>query len=247
MPLSNLKLNTISLLASAIALNILTIIIPLPPAQASLYRSTNGGTEIRMPERNATRVDRLGSYSTRIGNQTWNGSFKVNVDGGLNNLLHRGTFEDSPAGNSQIKCTGTIEMNRQSLGRTPGLTMTVVWTTTGGNQCPSIGKTFRMVLPEALPVANAQGDYRQAWGRWQVVSADGKLNCRATPNGTVIHTFKQGEEIVLDGRLNPTITINNGRPWLYVPYVGYPYSEANYKPCYVRANSQYISPNSLSF
>lgn len=53
------------------------------PAQASLYRSTNGKTEFRITEWNATRVDRPGSYTTRVGNQTWNGSFKVNVDGGL--------------------------------------------------------------------------------------------------------------------------------------------------------------------
>lgn len=63
----------------------------------------------------------------------------------------------------------------------------------------------------------------------------------------MVHTFRQGKEIFINGRLNPTISINNGRPWLYVPYLGYPYGEPHDKPCYIRANSQYIAPSSLSF
>jgi hypothetical protein len=222
-------------------------LIPIVPAQASLYRSTNGKTEFRITEWNATRVDRPGSYTTRVGNQTWNGSFKVNVDGGPTNMSYSGTFEDSPAGNTQIKCTGTIGMVRQSITSIRGMDLAIYWDVTGGNQCPSIGKKFTMKIPEALPVADKRGDYNQSWGRWQVISEDGKLNCRATPNGTVVHILNSGHEIFFDGRFEATITMSNGSPWLYVPYLRHPYTEATSKPCYVRANARYVDPLSIGF
>ncbi|MGB8702335.1 MAG: hypothetical protein WCD18_23200 [Thermosynechococcaceae cyanobacterium] len=221
--------------------------IAIAPAQASLYRSTSGNTELRIAEWHATRSDRPGSYTTHIGNQTWNGSLQVKAEGGPTNLMYQGTFADSPMGNTQIQCTGAIAMNRRAIGAVRGMDLEVRWTVTGGNQCPAIGKTFAMTLPEALPVADNRGDYTQSWGRWQVTSADGKLNCRATPNGTVIHTFRRGDEIFLDGRLGQTISLHKGSPWMYVPYLSYPYSDANYKPCYVRANVNYIEPLSIGF
>jgi hypothetical protein len=73
MQLTHTKFTTIALPTGAIA---------IAPAQTSLYRSTSGKTELRIAEGNATRVDRPGSYTTRIGNQTWNGSLKVKADGG---------------------------------------------------------------------------------------------------------------------------------------------------------------------
>lgn len=243
MQVTPMQVTPIALLMGAIATSTLAI----APAPASLYRSTSGKTELRISEWNATRVDRPGSYTTHIGDQTWNGSLKVNVEGSSTNLFYQGTFEDSPLRNSRIKCTGTIAMNRREIDARRGMNLAVSWTVTGGNQCPAIGQTFTMTLPEALPVASDRGDYIQSWGRWQVVSADGQLNCRATPNGNVLHTFKRGDEIFLDGRLGDTISMHNGSPWMYVPYLGYPYRDANYKPCYVRANVQYIAPLSIGF
>ncbi len=61
-----MKFTTIVLLTGAIA----ACTIAAAPAQASLYRSPSGRTEMRIAEWNTTRVDRPGSYTTRVGNQT---------------------------------------------------------------------------------------------------------------------------------------------------------------------------------
>ena len=78
-------------------------------------------------------------------------------------------------------------------------------------------------------------------------SADGKLNCREKPNGKIVRVLKTNDIIFLDGRLGNTISFSNGNTWLYAPYIGESYSQNNYKPCYVRASSSYITPSSLPF
>ncbi len=238
----------ISLLAILVTLTTVGT-IATSPAQASVYRSASGNTELRLSERTEKTV---GSYSTKIGGTTWNGAIEIpssrETGGYPGGYRYKGTFTDSPATKIAIQCTGDLEMIRKTVGRSTQLSMTMTWTVKGGKNCPTIGKTFTMSLLEALPKADRNGDYNQSWGLWRVSAADGQLNCRANPNGKVVHTFKTGDEIFLDGRLGETISRpNNGSAWMYVPYTARPYTESNYKPCFVRANSQYITPLSLPF
>lgn len=241
-----MTLRFLSSIAAFITLSALGGILAAAPAQASLYRSQSGNTELRIAERSDNKV---GSYSTQISGTQWNGSINIPhskfTGGHPGGFRYKGTFIDSPVNNSSIQCTGDLDMNRQAVGRSTQLRMSMNWTVRGGKNCPSVGRSFTMTLLEAIPKADRNGDYTQSWGLWQVTATDGKLNCRATANGKVIHTFKSGDEIFLDGRLGETISPFNGAPWMYVPYLARPYTNANYKPCYVRANSQYITPLSL--
>jgi len=68
----------------------------------------------------------------------------------------------------------------------------VTWKEKAGENCPSIGKTFKVNLAEPLPRPNASGDYTSSnantwltetagsgtWPTWRVRSRDGELNCR---------------------------------------------------------------------
>jgi hypothetical protein len=233
--------------AITLSLSLGLAITMIAPAQASLYRSANGNTELRIAERNVKIDNHPGSYTTIVNGQTWIGSFMAMGEGTPGTYLYNASFEDSLVGKPNIKCTGRITMRRQPSGRTNAFTMEVTWNVMGGNRCPSIGQNFQMTLSEVLPKPNSKGDYTTSWGRWQVASSDGKLNCRAKANGKVIHTFQAGDEIFLDGRLGDTMNQVNGDSWMYVPHLSYPYTDANYKPCYVRANRQYIQPLPIAF
>jgi hypothetical protein len=71
------------------------------------------------------------------------------------------------------------------------------------------------------------------WPTWQIVSSDGELNCRATPNGRVLKVYFANRDRVqaeLRGG-NAFTTTSNGSPWMLTR-----------DRCYVRANSRYIQP-----
>jgi hypothetical protein len=98
-----------------------------------------------------------------------------------------------------------------------------------------------------LPNPNRSGDFtaRNAntflsetsgmvtWPTWRVVSSDGELNCRQSPNGRVVRVYLNNRDIVraeLRGG-NAFVAASNGSPWMLTR-----------DRCYVRANSQYIRP-----
>lgn len=98
-----------------------------------------------------------------------------------------------------------------------------------------------------LPRPNRQGDFNSrnantylsetngmvTWPTWRVVSSDGELNCRATPNGKVTRVYVVRRDRVraeLRGA-NAFVAASNGSPWMLTR-----------DRCYVRANSQYIQP-----
>lgn len=98
-----------------------------------------------------------------------------------------------------------------------------------------------------LPSANRRGDFTPqnantflsetngmvTWPTWRVVSSDGELNCRQTPNGRIVRVYLNQRDIVraeLRGG-NAFVTASNGSPWMLTR-----------DRCYVRANSQYIRP-----
>lgn len=239
-------MNNSKIALSGLVLSAMTMTLA-SPAQASLYRSASGSTQLGIIERNVSAEKHTGSYVTVMGGQTWNGSFKAIGEGILGSYLYQGEFEDSPAGKPNVKCTGTIQMSRRPLGRSATMSLETTWNVMGGTQCPSIGKMFKLTLIESLPKANAKGDYTEGWGRWKVTSTDGKLNCRATPNGKILLTFQGTDTITIDGRAGGPFTRLNGDSWMYLAYPRYPATDADFKPCYVRANSQYIQPLSIGF
>jgi hypothetical protein len=224
----------------AIALTTTFLGVAAQTAHASNY--SNASTDLNLQERvNSNR----GFYTTTVAGAQWAGSIKItSQQGAAGHYYYKGTFQDSPVGEARVPessrttCTGDIDLVRTSNGRGPAMTMGVTWKVTGGKKCNTIGKTFKLQLPEALPQADANGDYRNIWSRWRVVAADG-LNCRSQPNGAVVFGYKTGDEIFLDGRLGAEITRSNGASWM-----------ATHKPgqfCYVRANSRYIQPVSVPF
>lgn len=98
-----------------------------------------------------------------------------------------------------------------------------------------------------LPRPNHRGDFtsknantylsetngRVTWPTWRVVSSDGELNCRETPNGRVSRVYFNHRDRVraeLRGG-NAFVITTNGSPWMLTR-----------DRCYVRANSQYIRP-----
>ncbi|MEG4285616.1 hypothetical protein QUB68_21035 [Microcoleus sp. A006_D1] len=114
----------------------------------------------------------------------------------------------------------------------------------GGENCPSIGQTFKVNLVEPLPRANASGDYTSSnantwlsqtagsvtWPAWRVSSRDGELNCRQTPNGGIQRVYRANRDtIYAELRGGNAIMIADDQPWLLT-----------IQGCYVRANSQYI-------
>lgn len=96
------------------------------------------------------------------------------------------------------------------------------------------------------PRPNRQGDFTAAnantylsetnglvtWLHWRVVSQDGELNCRATPNGTIRRVYRTNRDrITAETRGANAIVLSNGSPWMLTR-----------DRCYVRANSRYIQP-----
>ena len=226
------------------------------PASASDYASTSKATTLRLDEKNMGSTD---FYSTLINGRTWQGEIKVDrreespltLPPGEGVRIYYGTFRDNPDRlvttiDGKWKCTGTIKMTRvmgsQSRAK-PGAELRVQWQVTGGNQCPNMGKSYNLSLAESLPPVNSKGDYLESWQRWRVVSADGELNCRQTPNGKIVRVFKSNQdEIVPEGRSGNAITTYfNGDPWLSIPAS----LKAGTQACYVRANSRFIQPISV--
>lgn len=99
----------------------------------------------------------------------------------------------------------------------------------------------------SLPRSNRRGDFtpanantfvsetngRVTWPYWRVVSSDGELNCRQTPNGRIVRVYLNHRDRVqaeLRGG-NAFVAATNGAPWLLTR-----------DRCYVRANTQYIQP-----
>lgn len=71
------------------------------------------------------------------------------------------------------------------------------------------------------------------WPDWQVVSSDGELNWRQTPNGRILRVyFNNHDRVHAELRSgNAFVSASNGSPWMLTR-----------DRCYVRANVPYIRP-----
>lgn len=213
-------------------------------AAAAVYTTPTGQTRFVL---DLSRGQPSVEYITRIQGRNWIGMAKVSgvpvPESGVSR--YQGTFQDMQTGpGARLTCTGTIDI----INNLPAQSFSVTWKITGGNSCPSVGQTVRLNLIDAVPRPDARGDFTPAivnqwnggtqettWRAWRVVSSDGSLNCRTTPNGAVKVAYKTGQSIrALIDRSGLATTTLNGAPWLKTT-----------DNCFVRANARFIQPTNL--
>ncbi|MBD1827850.1 hypothetical protein NDI47_20570 [Microcoleus vaginatus GB1-A2] len=217
-------------------------------ASATTYVNPNGKTTLNLLEKGNNRS---GFYLTKVGNREFFGNIQITrSEGAAGSYYYNGTFKDSAIGpGRKIVCSGDIAIVRRQVGRSSQLGAEVTWKVKAGENCPSIGQTFKVNLVEALPRPNASGDYTSSnantwssqtngfvtWPAWRVTSRDGQLNCRKTANGAIQQVYRADRDTVAaELRGANAITMANGQPWLLTR-----------QGCYVRANSQYVQPVSM--
>ncbi|MEG3860602.1 hypothetical protein [Microcoleus sp. herbarium12] len=217
-------------------------------ASATTYINPNGKTTLSLSEK---KDNPSGFYLTKVGDRDFFGNIKITrSDGGLGSYHYNGTFNDRAIGSGRkIVCSGDIAIVRRAIGRSDQLGAEVTWKVKGGENCASVGKTFKVNLVEPLPRPNGSGNYTSSnantwltetagsvtWPGWRVTSRDGELNCRQTPNGAIKQVYRADRDtIAAELRGGNAISVANGEPWLLTR-----------QGCYVRANSQYMQPVSL--
>lgn len=217
-------------------------------ASATTYiNATTGKTTLNLSEKANTP---RGFYFTQVGNRKFFGDIQITrSEGAAGSYYYNGTFNDRALGpGRKIVCSGEIAIVRRA-GTSKQLGAEVTWKVKGGENCASIGQTFKVNLVEPLPGPNASGNYSSSnantwssetsgsvtWPAWRVTSRDGELNCRQTPNGAIKRVYRADRDtIYAELRGGSAISVANGEPWLLTR-----------QGCYVRANSQYIEPVSL--
>lgn len=234
-------------------LSLTTSLNLLPAAFASSYQSSSGKTTVVLEEGSTSgNSPRRGFYFTESAGRQWAGNITIsNTSAGAGHTFYSGTFTDRTTGpGTNLTCTGNIRISRQQPGVSARVGAQATWQITGGAGCPSIGQTFTVSLQETLPRPDRNGNFTApnsntfmsetngtvTWQGWRVVSADGQLNCRETPNGTIKQVFRSGDQILADTRAGDAFTIANGNPWLRTR-----------NGCFVRANSQFIQPVSATY
>ncbi len=217
-------------------------------ASATTYINPTGKTTLNLSEK---ANNPSGFYFTKVGGREFLGKIQITrSEGALGSYYYNGTFRDTTIGPGRtIVCSGEIAIVRRPIGRSVQLGAQVTWKVKGGQNCASVGQTFKVNLVEPLPRANASGDYTSSntntwlsqtagsvsWPAWRVTSRDGELNCRQTPNGAIQQVYRaDGAPIAAELRAGNAILMANNSPWLLTR-----------QGCYVRANSQYIQPVSL--
>ncbi|GAX34924.1 SH3 domain-containing protein [Nodularia sp. NIES-3585] len=110
------------------------------------------------------------------------------------------------------------------------------------------------------PKPNVQGDYNSAITKfpdgskavllsWFTNIRNGRLNCRSAPgvNQRIIQQFQPNDLIQVDAGANNSqeliVRDSQGNPWLRVKIVNN--QGQSHRNCFVRANRQFIEPNSL--
>ena len=217
-------------------------------ASATTYINPTGKTTLNLSEKGENPG---GFYFTNVGGREYLGNIQItSSEGAAGSYYYNGTFKDSATGpGRKMVCSGDIAIVRRQVGRSNQLGAEVTWKVKGGENCASVGQTFKVNLVEPLPRANASGDYTSSntntwlsqtagsvsWPAWRVSSRDGELNCRQTPNGAIKQVYRANRDtIAAELRGGNAITMANGQPWLLTR-----------QGCYVRANYQYVQPVTL--
>jgi hypothetical protein len=238
-----------------IAASLMLLGVTATTAAASDYVTPSGQTQVTLNEV-GSNGSTTGFYFTPIGGKQWMGDIKINrIEGGAGHVYYSGTFQDRRlSAGPTTRCDGDILLDRTGAnGVAPQVSLRVKWTIKGGTNCPSpAGQTFELQLTEALPKADRNGNYTAnnantansqtngtyTWPLWKVTAAEGKLNCRTTPNSKVVFTYRSGDRLDTRTRgVNAFQTATDGTSWLKVPA----------KQCVVRASDRAISPISIPF
>jgi hypothetical protein len=242
------------------------------PSDRTNYQTVSGSTQLILDFSQPAQRGRI-EYETKIQGTDWWGEVtpgSMSQQNGKNTVY--GTFRDVPSNaffdrNAPMFCTGDVVAIRSYANNRFQLDMT--WKVTGGKKCTSIGQTINLKLSEAIPVADAQGDYNYAnsrvwyglnsgqndyhtWDRWRAIES-GSLNCRERPNGKILRTYPQGSDFVARyesrGVASAILGADNNQtnPSAISPDLikGKPWMLTKDK-CFVRSNSQYIQPRSFS-
>lgn len=234
-------------------LSLTTSLNLIPAAAASTYQSSNKKTTIVLEEATQTsNTTRRGFYFTESAGRQWMGDMNItSTSAGAGQTVYSGTFTDRTSGpGTNLTCTGNIRISRQQPGVANRVGAQATWQVTGGSGCPSIGQTFTLSLQESLPRPDRSGNFTAqnantwmsqtngtvTWLPWRVVSSDGQLNCRETPNGAIKQVYRANDQILAETRGGNAFTVANGNPWMLTR-----------NGCYVRANSQYIQPVSATY
>ncbi|WP_088891405.1 hypothetical protein [Leptolyngbya ohadii] len=248
-----MKSTKLSRWIAVFGLSLTTTLNLLPAASASTYQTSSGKTTIVLDEASTpTTQPRRGFYFTESAGRQWMGNINIaSMSAGTGQTVYSGTFTDRTMGSgTAMNCTGNIRISRQSPGAASRVGAQATWQVTGGSGCPSVGQTFTLSLQEPLPRADRSGNFTAqnsntwmsetsgnvTWLAWRVVSPDGQLNCRETPNGTVKQVYRSNTQILAETRGGSAFTLANGNPWLLTR-----------DRCYVRANTQFIQPISVPF
>lgn len=228
-------------------------------ADASVYANKSGTTRVAISEQLEKPGEELGGdYITQAAGRTWTGqlNLKPNPKGNLpGRQNYRGTFKDFTTGpETQLVCTGDVNLTIITDGKNRKQ-LIINWAVKAGEKCPSIGQKFSLNLSEAFPTPDKNGDFKpenaddwnggtqdSTWRSWRVVT--GSLNCRATPQGKIQKSYKNGTPIAAQiDRSGSAIVGSDGKQY---PFKGDPWLRTK-DACYVRANSQYIQPASDPF
>lgn len=236
-------LATLSLLLSATFAGLAS------PSIASTYRSQNEATVLVLNEANSSSSTQSGFYFTKSAGRSWMGDITINqVSAGASHVFYSGRFKDQTLGpGTRLACTGTVQIARQNVGVSDQIAAKATWKVTGGKGCPVVGKTITLDLVEPLPRPDRNGDFTPdnantwmsatsgsvTWPVWRVVSTDGKLNCRTSPNGSIKKVYTGRDRVMAELRGNP-LTLSGGAWWMLTR-----------QGCYVRSNSQYLQPISI--
>ncbi|HEY9858306.1 MAG TPA: hypothetical protein V6D16_02290 [Candidatus Obscuribacterales bacterium] len=222
------------------------------PAIASTYRNSTDNTVVVLQETRSLSEKPGGYYFTKSAGRSWRGDIAISTkDAGAGQTLYTGTFQDQVMGpGTAMTCTGKIRIARQNPGVSNRIGAKVTWQITGGNGCPQVGQSVTLDLVESLPRPDRNGDFTPThanrwmsetngditWLAWRVVSSDGKLNCRTSPNGSIKQVYTTRDRIEAETRGATGFTFSNGAPWM-----------STRQGCYVRANAQYLQPISIPF
>ena len=227
------------------------------PESVSASGYTNGNTNLSFGEmQNRTNSSGksassyYGFYNTTIAGKDWLGFFTMTSRlADADYTTFSGKFKDQMLGAEQ-KCEGNLTIRRTNLEKPNPTVAQVTWQVKSGKSCPSIGTQIKLTLIESIPKPDIQGDFTKPhtlpwetngngmWPQWRVVSSDGILNCRESPNGKIIQTYRTGDKVESVGDLREPVKFSNGVPWFKVRNRSY---------CYIRANSRYIAPVSMPF
>jgi hypothetical protein len=141
-------LHQIYYLSLFITLAIGSILLLPSSAQATIYQTPSGSTQLFMDSSNPNSPWRM-DYRTKTEDEAWSGEInptKVVQQNGTATIY--GTFQDSPGDrlSDKIFCTGdVVAIQTFAIDR---FQLNINWSVTGGKACTEIGTQFKLNLSE---------------------------------------------------------------------------------------------------